>query len=127
MKIRIRDIGVDGKRVSADSTHDSWLAKALAHGLADLLDREAPAHLSLDLLRIGETVQLSGAVDLSIRPVCARCADPFAMPLAVPIKRVLVPRVPAPSAGGRRGEEELDAEDLEFSTYEGDELEIDPS
>ena len=126
MKIRIHDIGADGKHIATAAPKDSWLAETLAQGLAELYRPGETAHLVLDLLRIGETLQVDGTLSLDIHPVCARCAESFTLPFQVPVKRILMPRPAPPLSVRSKGEDELDAEDLDFSFYEGDELDIDP-
>ena len=126
MKIKIGDIGPDGKRLVADVQHDVWLAEALERGLPDLYVHGEAARVAFEIFRIGETLQAQGAAALNIHPICARCAESFALPFEIPIKRVFLPKPTPLSTGGFKGEEELDTEDLDVSYYQGDELEITP-
>lgn len=78
------------------------------------------------LLRTHTNVTLQGKVRLEIQPKCDRCGKVFARELEVPLHRHLAPYFGNPDERREAGEEEveLDGEDMEFSCYHHDEIDL---
>lgn len=120
MKLRVEDITAEAKEL------------AFAEPQADVnrvLD-EAPAHefhlcrpigVRLSYYRAGMELFFEGELDAPIAAVCARCAEEFTSDIRRRFRFVLAPR-----ALGADETSDLGEEDLEFSTYEGEGIDLTP-
>ncbi len=119
MKLRIDDITAEAK--------DLALAEPAAE-INRLLERgpireyhltEAVA-VQLSYYRSGMDVVFSGALEAPAEATCARCAEQFVTSCTRSFRFVLAPK----AAGEPNGD--LRAEDLEFSFYEREEIDLSP-
>jgi uncharacterized protein len=118
MKIAIDDIKATPKRLAyAEAVEE--LNSQLARGVRDY---RLPADLGVDLeyYRAGLDVFFRGALRGDVVGSCARCLEDYVFTLDKPFLFVLTPRAAAvdPVAPS--------AEDMERSTYEGDEIDLAP-
>lgn len=73
--------------------------------------------------RKGEQVRLRGRVEAALDAPCDRCLRPVSLPVAADFEYDFVP---APEADATAGEaSELLPEDMDFSVYEGDSVDVD--
>jgi len=79
-----------------------------------------------DELKTMQNVSLSGDVKLEMHPTCARCGRDFDTLLEVPLVRNLAPYFPSPKSEMISAEEEIElsADDLEFSFYHHEQIDI---
>ncbi|HEX5034969.1 MAG TPA: DUF177 domain-containing protein, partial [bacterium] len=80
----------------------------------------------IEIHKTMQNVSLAGGVRLRLKPTCARCGQAFEADLEVPIQRHLVPYFAGPREELLSEEEEveLNAEDLDFSFYHGEEIDL---
>ena len=115
MKIKIHEIQPDGLSLSLPF-EKAWFEAALADADVELADGGA----SLWLEKVADNVFIRGAIHGEVRVPCARCLTPAAIDLDAPIRMTYA----------RETEEVLDAEveitddDVDFSTYDGDEIDL---
>ena len=81
---------------------------------------EGPVEVSVSFYRAGTELFFSGMLKTRTGAVCARCAEDFDAAGDRPFRFVLSPK----SIG--YDDDHLRAEDLEFSLYEGDEVDLSP-
>ncbi len=125
MKIHVPSIPDEGIEFSFSKV-DGWF-RAMLHGrLAYLKIDPALAQARVALFRTNQNISLSGKLHYTMRPNCGRCGASFDNEMDLEIVRHLVPHF-----GGHleemlsQDEEiELSAEDLEFSFYHNDEIDL---
>jgi len=79
-----------------------------------------PVALHLNYYRSGMDVVFSGALEAPAQATCARCAEEFDTSSNRSFRFVLAPKAAGDPDSGLR------AEDLEFSFYEGEEIDLSP-
>ena len=94
------------ERLDRGGTHDFRLVQPLA--------------VDVRYYRAGEELFFAGHCETVLEGVCARCLETFALPLATPFEFVLTRAQPQEST------QELHTEDLAFSFYSGDEIDLAP-
>lgn len=120
MKIRIEDISAEARDV-AFSEPPNELNRLLGQGpIRDYLV-EGPVAVSLSHYRAGMELFFEGSLRLETAAACARCAEQFNGASARSFRFVLAPR-----AAGDTAQPDLRTEDLEFSFYDGDEIDLAP-
>lgn len=80
-----------------------------------------PIAVTLSYYRAGMELFFEGELSAPMVASCARCAEEFSAPSQRPFRFVLAPR-----AAGEDGDGRLRNEDLEFSLYDGDEIDLAP-
>ena len=118
MHALVSDIPADGLRLQGKLP--SAVTQRLAESLRVSASACSGAH-NLLLTRIGERVQVSGAVQLQAELACSACLEPASVSLDVKLNVGAVPEdeEPPPLEGG-----ELPAEAVELYTYANDTLNL---
>jgi uncharacterized protein len=85
---------------------------------------DSPIHVRVRVLRVGETVSVSGTLDCRMRLQCSRCLEWFGLPLDVRLATDFNPAAiePQPSPGQ---EKELAPDELERYFYRDEEVLLD--
>lgn len=120
VKIRIEDITADVREITF-SEPPNGVNLLLEQGPVRDYVVEGPIAVQLSYYRAGMDLFFRGELEASVRATCARCAEEFRSESARPFRFVLAPR----AAGGQE-ENTLRTEDLEFSLYDGEEIELSP-
>ena len=119
MKIRIEDITADAKEL-AFAEPENEINRILDEGPIREYHLEGPVEVSVSFYRAGTELFFAGMLKTRTGAVCARCAEDFDAAGDRPFRVVLSPK----SIG--YDDDNLRAEDLEFSLYEGDEVDLSP-
>jgi uncharacterized protein len=120
MKLRIDDITAEARTLSFSEPQQE-INHALGKGALREYELDAPVGVTLSCYRAGAEVFLEGTITAAARANCARCAEEFGASSQRSFRYVLAPRSMADSsADDPRGE------DLEFSLYEGDHIDVSP-
>jgi uncharacterized protein len=120
LKLRVDDITAEEREVSfAESEQE--INRTLAHGALHEYLVKAPLQVSLSYYRAGSEIFVSGRFDAATTASCSRCAEEFDLPSHRRFRYVL-----APKAMSDEEDSALRAEDLEFSFYQGDEIDLTP-
>ena len=115
MLIKIHEIGPDGLSLSLPFDQ-SWWKEALADVDVELAEGGANVWLQ----KMSDNVFVRGAMHGEVHVPCSRCLTTAAIDLSTPIRMTYA----------RESEEVLDAEveitddDVDFSTYDGDEIDL---
>jgi uncharacterized protein len=120
VKLRIDDISADSKEISF-SEPEKDINHILGKGPICEYRVEGPITVDLSYYRSGMDLFLSGDIRTRTEATCARCAEEFESQSTRPFRLVL-----SPKAAGYGAESGLRADDLEFSLYEGDEIDLSP-
>lgn len=120
MKLRIEEITAEAKELSFEEP-EGEVNRILEKGPVHEYRIEGPISVTVSCYRAGTELFFSGGLHAPTRAVCARCAEEFAAPSGRDFRFVLAPRVV-----GFGKESDLRDEDLEFSLYEGDEIDLSP-
>ncbi|MDO8461363.1 MAG: DUF177 domain-containing protein [Deltaproteobacteria bacterium] len=70
-----------------------------------------------------ENVNLTGQIDIESDPVCHRCVEPFHWQISIPLNINLAP-YQEPEFSSEEEESELDQDDLNFSFYRNEEIDL---
>jgi uncharacterized protein len=120
VRLRIDEITADAKAVSFLQSENE-INRRLGHGPTHEFRGGGPIAVDLSYYRAGMELFFEGRLSASMVASCARCAEEFKAPLTRPFRFVLAPRAAVDGSDGR-----LRSEDLEFSLYEGDEIDLAP-
>lgn len=121
VKLRVDDITAEARELSfAEPEHE--INRALDLGAAREYHLDAPVQVTISYYRAGTELFLSGSIDTVATAACARCAEEFSAANRRPFRYVLAPK----SLGYGDDEANLNADDLEFSLYDGDEVDLTP-
>lgn len=120
MKLRIDDITAEVRDIVFFEP-EAEVNRVLERGSVCEYRVEAPFEVELSYYRAGTDLFFSGVLSAQVRAVCARCAEEFDAPSRREFRFVLAPKVV-----GEQGRGDLSADDLEFSTYAGDEVDVSP-
>ena len=120
MKLRVDDITAEGREVSF-AEPEREINRTLAGGALHEYFVKAPLGISLSYYRAGTEIFVSGTLDAATTATCSRCAEEFDLPSQRRFRYVL-----APKAMGGENDLALKADDLEFSFYNGDEIDLGP-
>ncbi|MCE9624760.1 MAG: DUF177 domain-containing protein [Deltaproteobacteria bacterium] len=125
MKINVLSIPESGQSVSFDQ-ETPWFRNLLHSRLSKLVRPDAPASGNIDLLKTMQNVSLSGDVKIEMHTTCARCGADYDSTLDVPLVRNLAPYFPSPKDEMISEEEEIElsADDLEFSFYHHEQIDL---
>ena len=122
MKFRVSKVGSEGLHKEYD-LGAGWFESAL--GEARLQDSPASGKAVVDVQVAGSKVTVTGRVVGRFDVPCSRCLEAAEVEVDSDILLVLDPR--GPTAEVEEDEEvELTEEDLHYSTYEGDEIDLAP-
>ena len=119
MKLRIEDITGQARELAFDEPVTE-INRLLDQGPIHEYHLSDPVGVKLTYYRSGMDVVFDGVLTARAETTCARCAEEFTTSCARLFRFVLVPR----AVGADRGD--LRAEDLEFSFFEGQEINLSP-
>lgn len=120
MKLRIDDITAESRDLSFAEA-EGEINRALAKGPISEYQLVRPVQVELAYYRAGTELFLQGTVEAATSANCARCAEDFATTTRREFRYVL-----APKSLGVETETGLRQEDLEFTLYDGDEVDLTP-
>ena len=120
MKLRVDDITAEGREISFGEPEQE-INRALSRGTLHEYFVKAPLQVSLSYYRAGTEIFISGALEAVTTAACSRCAEEFELPSHRRFRYVLAAKVM-----GDKEDVALKAEDLEFSFYQGDEIDLSP-
>jgi len=120
VKLRLDDITAEAKEISF-AEPESEINRILAEGPVREYRVEGPIAVNISYYRAGTDLFFAGKIAARTAAACARCAEEFAAPSSSPFKFVL-----APKSVGPANERTLKVDDLEFSLYDGDEIDLSP-
>jgi uncharacterized protein len=120
VKLRIDEIAGEAKELSFSESAEET-NRILEKGPLTEFRVEEPIGVTVSYYRAGTELFFQGGLHASTTAVCARCAEEFAAPSDRDFRFVL-----APKAVGFDDEKDLRDEDLEFSLYDGDQIDLSP-
>ncbi len=120
MKLRVDDITAESRDLSFAEA-EGEINRALAKGPISEYQLVRPVQVELAYYRAGTELFLQGVIEAATRANCARCAEDFASTTRREFRYVLAPKVL-----GYDEEKDLRLEDLEFTLYDGDEIDLAP-
>jgi len=120
VKLRLDDITAEAKEVSF-AEPESEINRILGQGPVREYQVEGPIAVNVSYYRAGADLFFAGHIEARTGAACARCAEEFDASSASPFKFVLAPRSIGPA-----NDHNLKIDDLEFSTYDGDEIDLSP-
>jgi uncharacterized protein len=120
VKLRIDDITADAKEISF-SEPEGDINRALGLGPIREYRLEGPVNVALTFYRAGTELFFRGEFTAATVATCARCAEEFIAPSGRPFRYVLAPR-----SIGDDTKAGLRTEDLEFSLYDGEVVDLTP-
>ena len=119
MRIRIENITADAKELEFAESADE-INRILGQGPIREYQVEGPIEAAVSFYRAGMELFFEGSLKTRTGAICARCAEEFDSSTDRPFRFVLSPK----SVG--YDSDTLRAEDLEFSLYEGEEVDLGP-
>jgi uncharacterized protein len=120
VKLRVDDITADIKELDFVET-ETEVNRLLAQGPIHEYRVEGPFSVRLSYYRSGMELFFAGLLKAEVTATCARCAEDFSVVSNRDFRFVLAPR----SVGNLNGKD-LSVEDLEFSLYDGEEVDVSP-
>jgi len=117
LKIQVSLIPEEGRRLQYMLEGD-WHREYLQKGGIDF--RIHPTRVDAEIHRILETVTLDISVETALDLGCGRCLEPFTLPVRSGFRYTLVP-----SRKQEAQKEELSDEDVSFSYYQDDLIDLD--
>lgn len=125
MRIHVPSIPEEGKTIALHSDLN-WVRALVTGRFKDFCTLDSRLNGDISLFRTHTNVTLQGQIHLETRPICARCGKTFQGSLEIPLHRHLAPYFDNPDDRREAGEEEveLDGEDLNFSCYHNDEIDL---
>jgi uncharacterized protein len=120
VKLRIDDISGEAKELSF-AEPEADLNRVLEQGPLTEFRVNEPIGVKVSFYRAGPELFFEGDLHASTTATCARCAEEFAAPSGRDFRFIL-----APKAVGFDKENDLRDEDLEFSLYDGDQIDLSP-
>jgi uncharacterized protein len=120
VKLRIDEIYAEERELRfAEPEHE--INRLLVRGSLREYFVRAPIQILLSYYRAGSEIFVSGTLEAATTAECSRCAEEFELPNRRRFRYVLAPKVMTDES-----EFALRAEDLEFSFYLGDEIDLTP-
>ena len=120
MKLRLEDITAEAKEI-AFVEPEMEINQILTQGPVREYRVEGPIAVSVSHYRAGTDLFFEGRLKAQTGATCARCAEDFNTPNDRPFRLVMAPR-----SIGMDTEPGLRADDLEFSLYDGDMIDLGP-
>ena len=120
MKLRVDDITAEAREISF-AEPEAEINRTLGRGPVNEYRLDRPIQVGLSFYKAGTELFLTGEVEAKATACCARCAEEFKAERRRPFRYVL-----APKSIGYDGDAEQRSDDLEFSLYEGDEVDLTP-
>lgn len=126
MKLTVASISLEGQTIDL-TPNLGWVREIVVHALVGQNPITEGLNGNLEISRVDENVSLRGYLDVDLRPACDRCLEEFVRPLHVDIHTDLSPKskiTDHDEPGSGAGEVELTAEDIDFSFYQGPEIDV---
>ena len=120
MRLRIDEITAEAREVSFLQSEEE-VNRRLTQGPVHEFRVGGAIAVDLSYYRAGMELFFEGRLNAPMVASCARCAEEFSTPNARPFRFVLAPR-----AAGDDDDGQVRTEDLEFSLYEGDQIDLSP-
>jgi len=120
MKLRVDEITAESRNFAFAEPADE-INRALASGPVHEYRLMRPAEVDIACYRAGTELFVEGTIAVAANASCARCAEDFPMTTHRRFRYVLAPRVIGDEAEG-----DLRRDDLEFTLYSGDEVDLTP-
>ncbi len=120
MKLRIDDIVAEAKEI-AFAEPEAEINRTLSGGPVREFHVDGPIAVTMSYYRAGSDLFFEGRLSAHVGAACARCAEEFTTLSERPFRFVL-----SPKSIGYEAEADLRSEDLEFSLYEGEEVDLSP-
>jgi uncharacterized protein len=119
--LRIDEITAEAREISFLQSGDD-VNRRLAHGPVHEFRVGGPIAVDLSYYRAGMELFFEGRLSASMVAACARCAEELSAPYVRKFRFVLAPR----AAGDDGDDGQVRTEDLEFSLYDGDQIDLAP-
>lgn len=126
MEIFIEDIPAEGLTVEARVPGAGWLKKVMCDILKLHFSDEDEARLAVECHRTDENVDVTGALEYTLHPICDRCLKRYGVQAKLQLNTHLAPLYESERqkrAAGAKGEEVV-LDDEDFSYYQGDCFEL---
>jgi len=120
MKLRVDDITAEAREISF-AEPEAEINRTLARGPVTEYRLDRPIQVVFSYYKAGTELFLTGEVEAKTTACCARCAEEFKAERSRAFRYVL-----APKSIGYDGDTEQRSDDLEFSIYEGEEVDLTP-
>jgi DUF177 domain-containing protein len=120
VRLRIDDITAERGEISF-AEPEQEINRTLARGALREYFVKAPVQVSLSYYRAGSEIFVGGTLDAATTASCSRCVEEFDLPSHRSFRYVLAPKVMSDE-----NDFALRAQDLEFSFYQGDEVDLTP-
>jgi len=120
VKLRVEDITAEAKELSF-AEPEADINRVLEKGPPTEFRVKGPIEVEVSYYRAGTELFFEGDLHATTTAVCARCAEDFAAPSERHFRMVL-----APKSIGFNDDKDLREEDLEFSLYDGDQIDLSP-
>jgi uncharacterized protein len=120
VKLRIDDISAEVKTLDF-AEPQAEVNRLLEQGPIREYRVNQPYSVHLSYYRSGMELFFSGSLSAPVTATCARCAEDFSVSSGRDFRFVVAPK----SMGDLNGKD-LTAEDLEFSLYDGEEVDVSP-
>ncbi len=120
MKLRLEDITAEVKEITF-AEPEREVNRILAQGPVREYHVNAPIAVTLSYYRAGTDLFFAGQLHAQTVATCARCAEDFDSASDRSFRLVM-----APKSVGMETDPGLRADDLEFSLYDGDEIDLGP-
>lgn len=119
--MRIQEIPETGRDLSVSSKKEKWFENIIKDSIsAEVEDFEG--RLSAKISKYERTIEITGGVYLRLEIICDRCAEKFEYEQQIPFRILLEP---AKNSDINLGDDAEDLnDDLDFSYYHGDEIDI---
>ncbi len=118
MKLRVDEISAEAREIAFFEQEDE-INRVLGAGPIRDYTVQGPISVTMSHYRAGTEVFLEGDLSARTTAVCARCAEEFVASSTRSFRYVLAPKVLDDSADG-----EQQAEDVEYSHYGGEEIDL---
>ena len=119
MRLNVHEIDEVAKQLVCDESTASLNEQLMHGGVRDYVFH-APVSVRLEYYRAGQELFVQGHITGTVYGQCARCVEEYAFGLERDFSVVLVPKPDVPT------DAELGDEDLDFSSYEGDTVDLSP-
>jgi len=120
VRLRIDEITAEAREISF-AVPEEGVNRLLSQGAMREFNAGGPIAVTLEFYRAGMELFFQGRLEAPAVAACARCAEDFSELNARDFRFILAPR--AAGLGADRG---LRNEELEFSVYEGEEIDLTP-
>ncbi len=120
MRLRVDDITAEARELEFPEP-EGEINRMLGVGAMRDYSLDGPVKVNLSYYRAGTELFLQGEISAVAHGSCARCAEEFTAPRSRPFRYVLAPRsIGEDTAAAMR------TEDLEFTLYDGDDVDLSP-